>query len=373
MNFHRPQYLLFWVFLPYAQRQSPPDGCCETPTRPDSNPRPRERIRFDMDAPTDHSASAGGTIGLGPYHALFQDPLPGNAKFIDAHTHLCFFLSKLGDRTVQTYGDIRLAFPQAYPPSYGGAIQVFCAPQYLTSFDTWRKRLVEGTEGELWFTAGCHPHFVGEWNDSLKAALERVMTDLRAGNRLVALGECGLDFDNRNRGDDKKVIQRRVFKEQLDMARRWDLPVVIHCRQDGADSACQAEKECFDILKERLPHNWPVHRHCFRSDYFAAIRYMDYFPNVVLGFVPLDYSKDTKLSNVIQSVPLDRVVLETDAPYFLPAQMTNFPRAPNQNQLSVPGGLALATAKIIAELKNLPVEMVAERTYENTKRIYKLP
>lgn len=86
-----------------------------------------------------------------------------------------------------------------FPPSYGGSIQVFCLPLYLRSYDHWHRKLIEGTEGELWFTYGCHPNFVDDWTDEVKAGMSYSMQRANENKRLVGLGEIGLDYNRQNK------------------------------------------------------------------------------------------------------------------------------------------------------------------------------
>ncbi|XP_055338371.1 uncharacterized protein LOC129588232 [Paramacrobiotus metropolitanus] len=317
-------------------------------------------------------------ISLGPYEELFKFPLPDNAKFFDSHAHWCFGIKKLQSQGIETYRDMRNAFPEMFPPSFAGSIQVFCLPLYLRSYDHWHRKLIEGTEGELWFTYGCHPNFVDDWNEEVKAGMSFSMQRANEIKRLVGLGEIGLDYNRQNNNEEKKQRQRDVFRTQLDMATKHNLPIVIHCRNDeGLNGNNQAELDCFDIIRERVPHNWPIHRHCFRGSFGEAQKWMDHFTNVAFGFTPcIAGNKDVLAREAVKQLPLDKILLETDAPYYTPASMSNFPMESSGDKqprkVAIPGGIALVTADEISKIKNIPIETVANQTRENTLRLYQI-
>lgn len=132
-----------------------------------------------------------------------------------------------------------------------------------------------------------------------------------------------------------------------------DLPIVIHCRNDESPGGNnQAEIDCFDIMKQVtkfakhnydpdcllsciirrfsqstdfqcVPHQWKIHRHCFRGNYNEASKWMEYFPNVQFGFTPcIGGNKDVMARDAVKNLPLDKMLLETDAPYYTPAAVS---------------------------------------------------
>jgi hypothetical protein len=163
---------------------------------------PRDHFRDSRNRNNSESSSLRNRpqgINLGPYEDLFRNGLPGGVKFIDSHAHWCFTIKKLQSQGIETYRDMRNSFPEMFPPSYGGSIQVFCLPLYLKSYDHWYRKLIEGTDNELWFTYGCHPNFVDDWNDDVKQGMSYSMRTANELNRLVGLGEIGLDYNRQNK------------------------------------------------------------------------------------------------------------------------------------------------------------------------------
>ena len=101
-------------------------------------------------------------LNLGRHTELFRTAMPKNVKFIDSHTHFDFTLGKLEQGPIKTYAAMREKFPELYPESYGGAVQVFCSPQSLKAPLPWGPRLMDGTEREIWFSYGLHPNWASE-------------------------------------------------------------------------------------------------------------------------------------------------------------------------------------------------------------------
>ncbi|GAU93478.1 hypothetical protein RvY_05413 [Ramazzottius varieornatus] len=324
------------------------------------------------------SNRSSGEIGLGPYESMFRNPLPGNVKFIDSHAHWCFTIKKLQSQGVENYHDLRKRYPEMFPPSYGGSIQVFCLPLYLKSYDHWHRKLIEDTEDELWFTYGCHPNFVDDWTEDIRSGMQYSMKMAAERGRLVGLGEIGLDYNRQNNNEKKKRLQRDIFKLQLEMAVRMDLPLVIHCRNDESPGGNnQAEIDCFDIMKQCVPHQWKIHRHCFRGNYNEASKWDEAFPNVQFGFTPcIGGNKDVMARDAVKNLPLEKMLLETDAPYYTPAAMSNFPVESSGDKqprkVAIPGGIALVTAHEISRIKDIPLETVCSVTRENTIKLYGL-
>ena len=132
---------------------------------------------------------------------------------------------------------------------------------------------------------GCHPHWAAGCDSVSLAGLEEAAREL--GHRLVAIGECGLDYSKKNYVPPQ--LQIRVFREQVppanttltpcrqvELALRLHLPLVLHIRD--------AEEEGLEVLRAAgLPPHWPVHRHCFTGDWSAAAAWLALFPGSRLG------------------------------------------------------------------------------------------
>lgn len=202
----------------------------------------------------------------------------------------------------------------------------------------------------VWGAFGCHPHHAA--NYSVEA--ERALREALQHPRVVALGEIGLDYSNRNNCD--KTTQVKVFRSQLIVALEHELPIVIHCRM--------ASEDCLQILKEIVPTNTKIHRHCFTGDWNEAQEWMETFPNLFIGITAVvTYYSATSVRHVVKELPLDRLLIETDAPYFLPARVDKITRWSHP-------GMAIHTAAEIAELREETIDEVIAASRRNTKVMY---
>jgi TatD DNase family protein len=193
----------------------------------------------------------------------------------------------------------------------------------------------EGRADE-WVAAGMHPHDAGDWNEETAQRLE----ELAATGRIVAVGECGLDF---YRDLSPRDVQADVFRRQIALATSHDLPMVFHVRD--------AYPQVRSILREEgLPPRRGVF-HAFAGDAeFARWAVGEGFLLGIGG--PLSYPKG-RLSRAIEGIPADNLLLETDAPW-LPPQ-------PYRGRRNEPAYLRV-TAEHLAALCGLSLDELAART-----------
>jgi TatD DNase family protein len=207
---------------------------------------------------------------------------------------------------------------------------------------------LSGKHPFIFSTVGYHPHNAKEVDPQ---ALER-LCELAREPKVVAWGEIGLDFFRRHSPPDR---QRVVFNQQMDLARRLDLPVIIHSRD--------ANEEVIEILRNRRDYSRGGVFHCFSGDYRMAVELVD------MGFyisIPgtVTYKNASKVQEVASRIPLDHLLVETDAPYLTPVPF----RGERNEPLFV-----THTVRKIAELRRLDYEEVADRTSDNAKKLFGLP
>jgi len=198
----------------------------------------------------------------------------------------------------------------------------------------------------LWATVGAHPHGAKH----VDAATLTEFEALAENPKVVAIGEIGLDY---YRDLSPRDVQRRAFAEQLDLARRIDLPVVLHNRESTDD--------LLRILKGAGDRHRGV-VHSFLGDAALADAFLDLGLDLGIGG-PLTFPKNGALRDAVRHVPLDRILLETDCPYLTPV--------PYRGRRNEPAYVRYV-AEAIAELKGLTVDEVAERTTANTCRVFGL-
>lgn len=168
--------------------------------------------------------------------------------------------------------------------------------------------------------------------------------------RVVAIGEIGLDYHHKF-GDRKSQIE--LFIEQLEIAARYDLPVIIHNREAG--------KDVLDVLKDRLPPSGGV-LHCYSEDAEYAMRAMDL--NLYFSFAGnLTYRNARNLHDTVRVLPLERILVESEAPFMVPAEFRGKRNKPEY----LP-----STVDFLAELLDIAVEDVVQATFDNACRFFKL-
>lgn len=196
-----------------------------------------------------------------------------------------------------------------------------------------------------WTTAGVHPHEAGRATDEDF----RRIRELAAEARVVAVGECGLDYHYDNA---PRVVQRRVFRSQVELAAETGLPLVVHSRD--------ADHDMITALRE-LPPGVRGVLHCFtggRELLEVALATGWYIS--VGGIVTFRRFEGEEW---LRSVPPDRLMVETDAPYLAPV--------PHRGKRNEPAFVRLV-AEAVARLRDEPVARVADYTASNAARFYAL-
>jgi len=199
----------------------------------------------------------------------------------------------------------------------------------------------------IYSTIGFHPHDADKVTDNQLFELQKLAKE----EKVIAWGEIGLDFFKNRSEKDKQVD---VFKKQLEIAHESNLPVIIHNRD--------ADEEILKILKEKknIDHRGVIH--CFSSDYDAALAFMDigYYISIP-GIVT--FKNAEKLKRVAAGIPIDRMLVETDAPFLAPV-----PKRGKRNEPL----FVKYTARIIAELRGMDFEKLASKTTENCKKLFNI-
>ena len=206
----------------------------------------------------------------------------------------------------------------------------------------------------LFYSAGCHPHEAASFTREDKVRLEGLLTDPDRGP-LLAVGEIGLDY---HYDFSPRPVQQRVFSEQLDIAFRTRMPVIIHEREATAD--------CLSILNEfRRSHRLlpePGVFHCYSGSVETAEQLLDM--GFCLGFDgPITFSNAKKALGVIRICPLDRLLIETDSPYLTPS--------PFRGQRNEPAHVKLVAIRMAEEI-GLTLEETASLTMKNACRCFGL-
>ncbi|MEM9216794.1 MAG: TatD family hydrolase [Cyanobacteria bacterium P01_F01_bin.150] len=203
---------------------------------------------------------------------------------------------------------------------------------------------------EVSFAVGLHPLDAEKWTAD---SAERIESMARLDKRVVAIGEIGLDFF---RADDRER-QYEVFKSQLAIAQRLNLPVIIHCRD--------AAVEMRQIMKDYWTEHGPVSgvMHCWSGTPDETSWFLDL--DMYISFSGILTFKGKKVAHVKASaaqVPSDRLLVETDCPFLTPVPYRG--KRPNQP------AYVRYVAETLAELRNVSVETIAQQTTQNACNLF---
>ena len=198
----------------------------------------------------------------------------------------------------------------------------------------------------LYAAVGSHPDAADEVNE---AALECYRSLCRENSKVKAIGEIGLDYHYE---DIPRDIQQRAFRAQMELARERNLPVIVHEREAHADGMA--------VIRD-FPEVTGVF-HCYSGSAEMARQLVD--RGWYIGFTGvLTFKNARKAVEVAATLPLERIVLETDCPYMAPE--------PFRGKRNDPGKL-IRMAEKLAEIRGLPVEEIQLITLENGKRLYRI-
>ena len=214
-------------------------------------------------------------------------------------------------------------------------------------------KLAEQFDGVCYATAGLHPHHASDYSADSGSELR----DMLQQDKVVAVGECGLDF-NRNFSTRKEQI--RAFEAQLEIAIDLQKPVFLHQRD--------AHEDFVSILKSCGNHLPRAVAHCFTgtieevNDYVILDLYIG-----VTGWI-CDERRAQDLQRAVKHIPLDRLMLETDAPYLLPRDLTEKPLEKNRNEPCYLPHIAQA----VATHTQVDEDRVISSAYENSRDFFGL-
>lgn len=194
---------------------------------------------------------------------------------------------------------------------------------------------------------GVHPNETGELNDHLMDWLKHVARK----EKVVAIGEIGLDY---YWNEPEPEVQKHWFVRQLALAREVNLPIVVHSRD--------AAKDTLDIIKAERAGELGGVIHCFSYSLEMAREYLNLGFYLGIGGV-LTFNNARKLKEVVEYMPLDRIVLETDCPYLSPVPN----RGKRNSSLNLP-----YVVDAISQIKGVTPEEVVAVTEQNAKRMYGL-
>jgi TatD DNase family protein len=203
---------------------------------------------------------------------------------------------------------------------------------------------------QIFSAVGTHPHDARLYNDEAETRIDGL---IKNSSRVIAWGEIGLDYHYDHSPRD---VQQDVFRRQLQAARSCDVPVIIHTREADVDTIQILRDEYFSAPRGGIMH-------CFGGTLELARAAIN------LGFLisfsgNISFKKAEDIRQVAQSLPLDRLLIETDCPYLAPV--------PFRGRRNEPARV-VEVARVLGELHNRPTEEIGEITSQNFLKFFNLP
>jgi len=203
----------------------------------------------------------------------------------------------------------------------------------------------------LYCTAGVHPHAAADVADNWIAQL----VQLSRHHKVVAIGECGLDF---NRDFSPRAQQIDVFEQQLQLAKQLNKAVYLH------------ERDAFDTQLALLKQHHIGHgvAHCFTGDQQQMRSYLDLGLHIGITGWLCDERRHQQLLDAVQYLPLDRLLIETDAPYLLPRTLLAKPKNRRNEPMYLP-----EIVRYIAQITGHQPEQIQQICWQNSCEVFNLP
>ncbi|UTW45973.1 TatD family hydrolase [bacterium SCSIO 12696] len=208
----------------------------------------------------------------------------------------------------------------------------------------------------LYCTAGVHPHHASEWNSNSSELIRQ----LAKQRQVVAIGETGLDF---NRNFSQPADQQRAFEQQLQLATELQLPVFMHERD--------AHQRQLEIIKEYRDQLVDGVIHCFTGSREALFNYLDLDLHIGITAWVCDERRGTELQQLVSNIPLQRLMLESDAPYLLPRNIEPMPKELKRSRRNEPAFLPWVL-KEVSHRYGEPEDEIAAATTATAKRFFRI-
>lgn len=310
---------------------------------------------------------------------------PADARWVDSHCHLESILARTwrgGGKPQVMQAESLVDIEQhvgLWPQGVDGCISNAAFrrpskpghPPEWTWLETNLAHFEVGPVADrLWFTIGIHPHDAENWDD----VAERTVRRLAAHPKCVGIGECGLDFFKHDKGAAAK--QLNAFRAQARLAVELGKALVVHGRLVTAEN----EALCMQELSELMPPGHPMHIHCYSDSLEHAKELCARWPRLRIGFTgaitfrdspgkggkkgkggEVEKKGEAHCRALVQGLPLERLLIETDGPYMCPD--------PFRGQTAHPGHVH-RVAERIAEWQGLGLGEVLAATRHSTRVVY---
>jgi TatD DNase family protein len=225
-----------------------------------------------------------------------------------------------------------------------GCLLTICTS--LKSFEMIKRIILKYKN--IYGSVGIHPH---ETKDHINVDKNMLISLRNENNKVIALGETGLDFYYQN---SDKFIQKKKFVEHIEAAIELDLPIIVHSRN--------AEIDTFNILKDFSSKNPKILMHCFTGSSDFSEKMLSLGAYISLSGI-ITFNKSKELQKTAFSVPIDRLLIETDSPYLAPI--------PKRGSANEPSFIKYTAIKL-AEIKQISYEDLIVYTSNNFNKLFSL-
>lgn len=266
-------------------------------------------------------------------------------KFFDSHAH--YF-----DAWFNEYeGGADALLEKIFADKVGAIVNIATNPQNLKECISQAQKYEK-----MYVSSGIHPEDC-LYIDDIDSALLEIEASIcdaekRGASKIVAIGEIGFDYHLEGLNDEIKQKQRYVFERQMQMAEKYSLPVIIHDRE--------AHGDCFEMALKYPRVKGIFHSYSGSAEMARELVKRGWYISFS-GVVT--FKNASRVREVLSTVPLDRLLIETDAPYLSPH--------PLRGKMNHSGNLEYTVATIASVFQKTPEE-IASITFENARRVYKL-
>jgi len=217
-----------------------------------------------------------------------------------------------------------------------------------TTLESFKKiKLIIKKYKNIYGTFGIHPHEVKNYKD---ISSDLIIKYKNENKKIIAIGETGLDYYY-NHSD--KSIQKKIFTQHIDAAKKLDVPLIVHSRN--------AEFDTFDILKKNMEEKkMKVIIHCFTGNKDFAQKLLNIGCYISVSGI-ITFKNTNELAAAVSIIPIDKLLVETDSPYLTPI--------PNRGKNNEPSFITHTIDKI-SLIKNIKREILIKNTTSNFKRLF---
>ena len=257
-------------------------------------------------------------------------------EFFDSHSHY----------NDEKFDEIR---EQIIEDTYkSGVTKFICAGYDVQS----SKKAIEISQKHefIYSICGISPNDIPQSEEELWKTIDEISKIVQQNKKIVAIGEIGLDY---YWNKENKELQKKAFIKQIELANKLELPIVIHSRDASVDT--------IDIIKNNIVNKRGIFHCCqLNQEMVKKAINLGYY----ISFAgPITFKNSKNAKEVVDLVPMDKILIETDSPYLSPE--------PNRGKRNDSRNVKYVAEKI-AEFKNMSLEEIARITYENAMRIFEI-